>query len=318
MRPIFLILLTTLLFSSKTFGQDSAIVLDWTEYFKIIQQADSLFNAKLYHVSAQSYSKAFAFNKQRFSSGDRYRAARAWAMAGSKDSAITNLRADIDQGYYDYTQFVSEKAFSALKNDPIWKTLSSEIKSHQKREIEKLGKYKPVKAKLEQLLVLDQKYRKNYMDIWKRFGNHSKEFVALQKKMKKIDQSNLNYVTKIIDKYGWIGYDTIGIEANSALFLVIQHADSSTQEKYLPLLRKAVKQNKAVPESLALLEDRVLVRRGEKQIYGTQVECDSSGYKCRVLPIEDEKNVDNRRKAIGMRPLAIYLKPFGIEYKTLD
>jgi hypothetical protein len=42
---------------------------------------------------------------------------------------------------------------------------------------------------------------------------------------------------------------------------------------------------------------------------------DSCGLTCRVLPIADEKNVDNRRKAAGMQPLAAYLKLFGIEYK---
>jgi hypothetical protein len=41
------------------------------------------------------------------------------------------------------------------------------------------------------------------------------------------------------------------------LFLVIQHSDSTTQEKYLPLLKQAVKDNRAFGHDLALLEDRV-------------------------------------------------------------
>lgn len=316
MRVLFLIQVSTLFFSSTSFGQDSTLVLDWTVYFKKIQQADSLYNVKQYRASAQCFANAFALNNQGFSSQDRYRAARAWALAGNKDSAIGSLKAEIERGYHDLKQFVSEKAFTTLKDDPTWKMLYRAVKDNQKKENEKLGKYKPLKAQLERLLVLDQKYRKHFMDTWKQFGNNSKQLLRLRNKMRKVDHSNLKYVTKVLDKYGWIGYDTIGIEASNALFLVIQHADSATQEKYLPLLRSAVRQHHAIPESLALLEDRVLIRRGEKQLYGTQVACDPSGVKCHVLPIEDEKNVDIRRKQIGMRPLAVYLKSLGIEYKT--
>jgi hypothetical protein len=314
---LLLTIITGMAFSS-VLGQDSTVVLDWTEYGKKIQVADSLYLNENYQASAQAFSAAFVFNDQRFSSGDRFHAARAWAMARNKDSAFSNLQMEINRGYYDYKQFKSEKAFKVLKKDTSWKSLVSKVKDNQKREDERLGQYKPVKANLEKVLVLDQKYRKDYMETWKKFGDQSPKLIALQRKIHKADKTNLKYVTKVLDRYGWIGYDTIGIEASNALFLVIQHADSATQEKYLPLLRNAVKQRNAFSWDLALMEDRVLIRRGQKQIYGSQVQCDSSGLKCRVLPIEDEKNVDNRRKAVGLPPLAVYLKPYGIEYKLPD
>ena len=133
--------------------------------------------------------------------------------------------------------------------------------------------------------------------------------------MIKQDQANLKYVSKILDKYGWISYDTIGFKAHQTLFLVIQHADSTTQEKYLPLLKQAVKDNRAFAHDLALLEDRVLIKRGSKQIYGSQIQCDSTGKKCWILPIEDEINVDKRRAEVGLQPLAEYVKTWNIEYK---
>jgi hypothetical protein len=313
-----LLTIAAILFSLSVLGQDSTEVLDWTEYSQKIATADSLYSKGNYRASTQAFSAAFSFNNQGFSLGDRYRAAKAWAMAGNKDSALTNLKMELEAGYHNYKQFTSEKAFRILKTDTNWKSIANTVKNNQKKEDERLGKYKPVKADLEKILVLDQKYRQDYMEVWKKYGYNSKELIALQKKIHNIDQSNQKYVTKVLDQYGWIGYDTIGYEANNALFLVIQHADSATQEKYLPLLKNAVKEKKASPEELALLEDRVLIRRGEKQIYGSQVQCDSTGLKCWVLPITDEKNVDNRRKAIGLPPLAVYLKPFGIEYKLPD
>ncbi|MEZ5038583.1 MAG: DUF6624 domain-containing protein [Saprospiraceae bacterium] len=69
---------------------------------------------------------------------------------------------------------------------------------------------------------------------------------------------------------GWLGADVIGNQGNSTLFLVIQHADIETQEKYLPMMRDAVSKGNARASSLALLEDRVALRKGEKQIFSTQ------------------------------------------------
>ena len=81
------------------------------------------------------------------------------------------------------------------------------------------------------------------------------------------------------------------------------------------MLRNAVLNKKAMPEELALLEDRILVTQGKNQIFGTQVKCDSTGFKCFVYPIEDERNVENRRKTLGMRTLVEYLNSYGIKYK---
>lgn len=96
--------------------------------------------------------------------------------------------------------------------------------------------------------------------------------------------------------------------------MVIQHADSITQEKYLPLMRNAVKQNKALANQLAMLEDRVLLRRGLKQIYGTQVFWDDAGKKWVLSPIEDQKDVDKKRAQVELPPIKDYLKYFGIDY----
>lgn len=127
-------------------------------------------------------------------------------------------------------------------------------------------------------------------------------------KIKRADKDNWKYVSKVLDQHGWIDQHVIGFSASNALFLVVQHGDSPTQEKYLPLLRQAVKEKKAFSHDLALLEDRVLLRRGQKQIYGSQVSCDSTGKTCWILSIEDEENVDKRRAEVGLQPLANYVR----------
>lgn len=128
------------------------------------------------------------------------------------------------------------------------------------------------------------------------------------------DSVNLLKVTRILDKYGWLGPDVIGWQGGTALFLVIQHADLKVQEKYLPIMREAVKVGKMNSGSLALLEDRVALRQGKKQIYGSQIEKNAKGDWV-VSPIEDEINVNERRKSVGLEPLEDYVKKWNIDYK---
>ena len=106
----------------------------------------------------------------------------------------------------------------------------------------------------------------------------------------------------------------MGEKGNSALFLVVQHAPLSTQEKYLPMMREAVKKGKARGTSLALLEDRVLMRNGKRQLYGSQVVTDPETSEKRFFPIEDVDNVDRRRAEVGLQPLAEYAQHFGITW----
>jgi len=64
------------------------------------------------------------------------------------------------------------------------------------------------------------------------------------------------------------------------------------------------------------LEDRILMREGKKQIYGTQLHSGpKTNGKLELYPIDDEEHVDERRAIVGLQPLAEYLKQFGMEHK---
>ncbi len=168
--------------------------------------------------------------------------------------------------------------------------------------------------RLDSIYVEDQRYRGMIDSVLERYGFESKETADFCLRMGKSDSSNLAYVVSILDSNGWLGPEVVGKNGNAALFLVIQHADLKVQEKYLPIMRKAVKEGKARSSDLALLEDRVALSQGKKQIYGTQVELDTKTGKYFVPPIEDEINVNKRRKDIGLGPIEEYVKQFGIKY----
>ncbi len=132
-----------------------------------------------------------------------------------------------------------------------------------------------------------------------------------------IDSTNLLMVEDIMHQLGgWPDRKYVGDYGNQAVWLVIQHADLKTQEKYFPMMQESVGRGESRPGELAYLEDRILMRRGEKQKYGSQVSYNQKTGASEFWPIADEKNVNKRRAELYMQPIEEYAKAFGIEYKV--
>ena len=100
----------------------------------------------------------------------------------------------------------------------------------------------------------------------------------------------------------------VGEDAALAAFLMVQHADRDPdfQKKCLPLLEAAVQATEASGSHYAYLTDRVLLAEGKPQRYGSQFQTVDG--KSVPLPLEDPDNVDARRQAVGLRPMAEYAK----------
>lgn len=135
----------------------------------------------------------------------------------------------------------------------------------------------------------------------------------------KTDLENLAKVNSIISKYGWLGPQIVGINGAQGLFLAIQHADLKTQEYYLPMIRAAEKKGEILSSNLAILEDRINVRNGKKQLYGSQGFTDKETGKKYIYPIEDIDGLDKRRAAMGMPPMSSYVRDWnpGVYKKDL-
>ncbi len=158
----------------------------------------------------------------------------------------------------------------------------------------------------------DQKYRNEMDEVREKFGGKSPEMKKLYYNMSIADSLNLIIAEKIINKYGWLGADEIGSQANKALFMVIQHSDLAVQEKYLPLMRAAVKNGKADACELAMLDDRVALHEGRSQIYGSQLSWNLQTNTYLFFPIMDPENLDKRRASVGLELYADYLKRVGL------
>lgn len=180
-----------------------------------------------------------------------------------------------------------------------------------------MAQTKSMQELTEELRIIgenDQKDRAQIEYIQNKYGSESAEMKALWKSMRQNDSVNIIKVGAILDRYGWLGANEIGADANSTLFLVVQHADLPIQEKYLPMMRKAVKDKKAKGSSLALLEDRVALRQGKRQIYGSQVAWNMKTNSHYVMPLEDPDHVDKRRAEVGLPPLAEYVAHWDMKW----
>ena len=167
---------------------------------------------------------------------------------------------------------------------------------------------------LATVAVSDQVYRNQYQDTIGRYGADSKEVKALFERMRVQDSINQVKVCAILDRYGWVGPDIVGEEGKSTFFFVVQHAELPIQLKYLPMMRAAVKDGRANARHLALLEDRVNLRQGRKQVYGSQVGWEKKTNEYYVLPLDDPDNVDQRRAAVGLPPLVEYLQNWKMKW----
>jgi len=173
---------------------------------------------------------------------------------------------------------------------------------------------KELAAILDTIYQEDQKYRNDLDVIEKKYGLDSKEVQDVWKIIIAKDSINIIKVKKILDEYGWLGANVVGEQGNLTLFLVVQHADHKTQLKYLPVMREAVKKGNAKAKHLALLEDRVAIGEGQKQIYGSQLEMDNKTKQLIVSRMIDPDHVDKRRAEVGLEPIAEYLKFFEVTW----
>ncbi len=299
MKIKLLITIIGLLAFNLTFGQNQE------KYPEFVKEASNLYDSKEYKKSANKYKEAFDQIDGKAYPNDRYNAACSYALAEDTENSFYHLfRLANDSEYKNYGHITTDSDLNILHKDKRWNELITIVKSNKEEAEKDLDK--PLVATLDSIHQEDQKYRQQINEIEKKYGWKSDEMTAHWKIINEKDSINLIKIEKILDERGWLGTNIIGAQGNSTLFLVIQHSGIETQLKYLPMMREAVKIGNARASSLALLEDRVALRQGKRQIYGSQIHSDKNGEKF-VAPLIDPENVDTRRAEVGLGTLADYI-----------
>lgn len=156
-------------------------------------------------------------------------------------------------------------------------------------------KFQTIITKLQSMADVDQAMRSNLQekpDSWD----------------VSIDHQNTLHMKKIVDEIGWPSLSKVGQQGSANAWLLVQHADHDRefQKKCLELMKLEPK-DEVDQIHIAYLEDRIAVGEGKPQLYGTQFFKDFDG-QMQPRPIYDIKNIELRRKKVGLKTFVEYKK----------
>ncbi len=137
----------------------------------------------------------------------------------------------------------------------------------------------------------------------------------LMKAVLAVDAANLPRIKQLVSTRGFPTPAQVGEDGVQAAFLLVQHADRDPafQTKVLEQLQASPDHGGVSAQEFTLLTDRVLLAQHQPQRYGSQFAMKDG--KLQASPMEDPTNVDQRRRAAGLPPLADYACMLGIEYR---
>jgi hypothetical protein len=122
------------------------------------------------------------------------------------------------------------------------------------------------------------------------------EQTAVLSQVDALDRRHEARLGEIVDDSGWPGRSLVGRRGAHAAWLIAQHARLDFQRRVLPLIKT---DSNVTPSEIAKLEDRIRVREGREQLYGTQWTC-RSGQLELSTPVDDAAVAAKRRVAVGL------------------
>jgi len=109
----------------------------------------------------------------------------------------------------------------------------------------------------------------------------------------------------LVARCGWPSETAFGIRAVEAAHFIVLHSPLDYQMDYIGVISEAERAGEFKTRHLAFLVDKMLVRQGKSQRYGTQLRGVNSLGDFEPFPIEDESRVDELRAAAGVIPASL-------------
>jgi len=160
--------------------------------------------------------------------------------------------------------------------------------------------YPDLTAEIERMVRIDQNMRERNLqeeELWD----------------EEIDRRNTRRMKEIVAQIGWPTVSKVGESGVHNAWLLVQHADHDVvfQEECLALMKKESSGEVDITD-IAYLEDRVRVNKGQQQLYGTQF-TEKGGQRV-PKPVEDESEVNTRRKEMGLDTIEEYTAHMNEKY----
>lgn len=233
-----------------------------------------------------------------------YCQAICFARLTEKDSALTYLNRALSQRN-DFRFYLDSNFKKLLTTDQL-----DSIKTYFTNMMEpSLSDFDfEYSATLAYLSANDEYYR-NLIDIY--IDDEAEQYSLLTKQWH-LDSINIFAIDELVKNRGLPTYKSVGKDGIDAFFIIVLHSNLKHQVKYIKHIKKLSKKGSLSKQNLALLTDRILVKQGKKQIYGTQLYFDEQEMKNKLYPIRSPKNVDKRRTNAGFNEtISEYLKCFN-------
>jgi len=192
-------------------------------------------------------------------------------MGQSKDSIFQLLEFSKANDQADFCEIVTvyAKHHGGIENTKMFqwigepfKTLASDCAPETTKILISAGEYAS-QFNLHPALI----------DQLQTIADHDKRYRApdyIPEKQRPLDEINIKKVEAIISTYGYPGKSLAGDRYSAIVWAVIQHADLTSQEKYLPLIHEAVKKKELSAILLKMFIDRIYAKKTGQQIFGSQ------------------------------------------------
>lgn len=134
------------------------------------------------------------------------------------------------------------------------------------------------------------------------------EMAVLLKPMNDSDARNQALLDQIVASCGWPSYANWGATPVYAATIVALHSPVAFRKKYFPNVEASFNRGEVTKELYAQYVDKMLTSENQPQRYGTQ-QFSIKGAPAQLRPVEAPAHLNDRRQAIGLKPLVGFPMP---------
>ncbi|OOG70628.1 hypothetical protein B0E43_18765 [Algoriphagus sp. A40] len=155
---------------------------------------------------------------------------------------------------------------------------------------------------LRHLFVMDQKFRIELNENKISDSIDRAERRKIYGKMDKADKINYTLLKRIHGKFGWPSNKVFSDSAVDASFFITLHYRGHDLDYLTPLIEESFSKKEIKNDHYAILTDRVLLRYGKSQKFGTHCRMTRDGT-VDFTSLPDTSGINQNRREIGLKEL---------------
>lgn len=239
-----------------------------------------------YQKSLSNFQNAFDIKQNGNVSDYFYASAAALHLSKTKKAKNLIIAAIISKNASkDY--FLRFEEFGDFRKNKIFDEIENNYQEYAAQYFNQLD-HPEIYREIDSLTEIDQKIRRNNL-------NHEERY--------RIDSLNVIRLKEITKKYGWRERGWIILWHQRFTF----EEDNYVWSFFRPYINEQIKKGNIRTDFWAMFEDQKAIEKNQTQIYGTYLS------QLNQFPVRNLKNIDKKRKKVGLAPLWYMHKVYGAE-----